>query len=267
MNIIFIEEDNSSYFKFSGGEIHCKLSKVYGHCRIICRDYTAAGFMAVCMHNEVFRRNGASRIELVYPYLPYARQDRVMQETEPFSLQVFARMINAQNFDSVTVYDPHSDVGPALIERCKVISQWEIAKKAIGALVKDENIIFVSPDAGAYKKVSKLMTDDSRIAIATKIRDPQGNIAATRLASSPAINGRTCVIVDDICDGGRTFIELAKVLKEAGAGKVILYITHGIFSHGFSELEKHVDEIVTTNSIKRANSPSFLIEQEIDYAY
>ncbi len=62
------------------------------------------------------------------------------------------------------------------------------------------------------------------------------------------MKGKYCVIVDDICDGGRTFIELAKTLKEGGAQRVVLYVTHGIFSKGIYPLEKYIDEVYTTNS-------------------
>lgn len=232
------------YFVFSGGEVHLKITEI--DCDIICRDYTMNGFMAICEHNEVLRRKGLS-VRLTYPYFPYARQDRVMQENEPFSLKIFCDLLNAQGFTSVTIHDPHSDVTPALVNNCKIIPQWDLAKATLPQEYFD-NHLFVSPDAGAYKKLSKLVTDDSRIAIGVKNRDSQGKITHTNVFSPTPIEGRDCVIVDDICDGGRTFIELAKTLKSKGAKSVILYVTHGIFSNGFDELKKHIDRIHTTDS-------------------
>lgn len=247
------------YFLFSGGEVHVKVGKDTD-CSLICTDYTMNGFMSVCEHNEVMRRRGLS-VNLVYPYFPYARQDRVMNEDEPFSLKIFCDLINSQRFSSVTIYDPHSDVTPALINNCEVIPQWDIARMTLPTKYRNE-CLFVSPDAGAYKKLSKLVTDDSQIAIGVKNRDSSGNITHTDVFSPTAIEGRDCLIVDDICDGGRTFIELAKTLKAKGAKSVILYVTHGIFSKGFGELRQHIDHIYTTNSFANTQN-DYLFVREI----
>lgn len=238
------------YFLFSGGEVHIRLEDTLGmdgsSYRMVCRDYTMNGFMSMCLHNEVIKRHGL-KANLIYPYFPYARQDRVMQGKEPFSLKVFCGLLNSQGFESVTIYDPHSDVAPALINNCRVITQWDIARNVIPDEYFDEHL-FVSPDAGAHKKLAKLISDDCQIAIGIKKRDMEGNIAHTDVFSSAAIAGRDCVIVDDICDGGRTFIELAKALRAKGAKSVTLYVTHGIFSNGFDELKQHIDRIHTTNT-------------------
>lgn len=239
-----------SYFLFSGGEVHLKLTKLPPE--IIMTDYTMNGFMALAEYVDIVRRHSSSyMINITYPYFPYARQDRVMAGDEPFSLRVFCDLLNSLKLSQVTIWDPHSDVTPALINNCWVIPQWEIAKKCIPEeYFSSANSLFISPDAGAYKKLSKLIPDDRRIAIGVKHRDESGKISGTNVFSVPPIEGKDCIIVDDICDGGRTFIELAKVLKAKGAKKVILYVTHGIFSNGFLELDKYIDYIYTTNSFE-----------------
>ena len=244
--------ESKDYFIFSGGEVHCRHPACVGAERIVCLDYTMNGFMAACERKEMLHRYGMMA-DLTYPYFPYARQDRIIKEQEPFSLKIFCELLNSQNFNSVTVYDPHSDVTPALIKNCKVIHQWHIANSIIPReLLDDPNVIFVSPDAGAYKKVSKLITNDYRIAIGTKVRGSKGDIIKTELYSPVDLKGKTCVVVDDICDGGRTFIELGKVLKHKGAEKLHLYITHGIFSAGLDELLKYFDCIYTTDSFNQS---------------
>lgn len=247
------------YFIFNGGEVHVKVGKDTD-CTLVCTDYTMNGFMSVCEHNEVMRRRGLS-VSLVYPYFPYARQDRVMNEDEPFSLKIFCDLVNSQKFASVTIYDPHSDVTPALINNCEVIPQWDVAKMTLPYEYFTSHL-FISPDAGAYKKLSKLVADDSQIAIGVKNRNSSGNITHTDVFSPTPIEGRNCLIVDDICDGGRTFIELAKSLKTKGAKSVILYVTHGIFSNGFDELRKHIDRIYTTNSFANFQN-DYLFVREI----
>lgn len=239
------------YFVFSGGEVHGKFplaTKENPSVQVVCKDYTMNGFMAICQQ-QVFSHTGG-KVDLVYPYFPYARQDRIMDPNEPFSLKIFCELLNSRKFNSVTILDPHSDVVGALVDNCRIVPQWEVAKKVIPAeLFENEDVIFVSPDAGAYKKISKLISNDKRIAIATKERDSTGAIVKTSVYSRMIFEEKTCVIVDDICDGGRTFIELAKVLKaERGAHEVILYVTHGIFSQGLDPLRPHIDKIYTTNS-------------------
>lgn len=251
-----------TYFVFSGGEVHVKVHKD-ADARLVCRDYTMNGFMSLCEQKEVLTRRGL-QVSLVYPYFPYARQDRVMQEDEPFSLKIFCDMVNAQRFESVTIYDPHSDVTPALLNNCKVVPQWTIARAAM-PFVDFKAGLFVSPDAGAYKKLCKLIRDDQRIAIGVKNRDlyDGGKITHTAVFSPVSIAGQDCFIVDDICDGGRTFIELAKVLKEQGAKSVRLYVTHGIFSQGLEVLKPHIDRIYTTNSFPNVTTDYVFVKEII----
>lgn len=246
--------DVESYFKFSGGEVHCKLEKSLPGIfttsgTITCLDYTMNGFMALAETVQILDRRGIHDLVLILPYLPYARQDRFINPDEPFSLKIYAELINSLSFNRVEIYDCHSDVGLALIENSLHIPQWKVAAKVLPCeLLADENVLLVSPDAGAYKKVSCLMPDDNRIVLGTKQRDSDGKITKTNIYSPVDVLGKECLIVDDICDGGRTFVELAKILKEKGASKIMLYVTHGIFSTGFMELQKYIDIIYTTNS-------------------
>lgn len=244
-----------SYFLFSGSEIGYNLQhSSLGWSDIIILDYSMNAFMAACQHKEVVKRHGVLT-NLIYPYFPYARQDRVMTDYTSFSLKIFCGLLNSQKFDKVTIYDPHSDVAPALIDNCEVISQWEIAREILPKeFFSDRNLLFVSPDAGAYKKLSKLITDDTRIAIGVKNRSTEGVITGTGVYSSTPIKDHDCLIINDICDGGSTFIELAKILKFRGANKVYLYITHGIFSKGMDVLKESIDHIYTTDSFSNTST-------------
>lgn len=256
-----ITED--SYFLFSGGEVHCKINKIE-NTHLVVVDYTMNGFMALAEMVEVLRRGSDSSITAHYPYFPYARQDRVMQPDESFSLKVFCNLVNNLNLEAIVINDPHSDVTPALLNNCTIIPQWETARKIIPeSYFNDEEVVFVSPDAGAYKKVSKLINNDHRIAIGVKNRDATGKITNTAIYSPKDLKDRTFIMVDDICDGGRTFIELAKVLKAGGAKKVILYVTHGIFSQGLDILKQHIDFIYTTNSFPNEDIEDFMEVLEI----
>lgn len=248
--MLIINKD--SYFKFSAGEVHVKhtIGDDFSHENIYMKDYSMDGLMALAEYVDILRRNGVKTIEVTYPYLPYSRQDRVIQGDEPFSLKLFANAINSLHADNVFTFDCHSDVALALINNIVNIPQDVIAKKILPSkFFAYEHFVFVSPDAGAYKKTSKLIKDDNKIAIGLKKRGEKGEILNTKVLSPVSLKDKACVIVDDICDGGRTFIELAKALREQGAAHVFLYVTHGIFSKGLSILyEAGIEHIYTTDS-------------------
>ena len=112
------------------------------------------------------------------------------------------------------------------------------------------NRVVICPDAGAEKRIQKLGLP---YVMATKVRDAKtGNIIATRLFDEDEqgvsrVAGKDTIIVDDICEGGRTFIELAKVLKAHGAATVALYVTHGIFSKGHQCFRGLIEDIYHYN--------------------
>lgn len=262
-----LELTKSSYFNFNAGEVHCKVKNntTNEFKNILMRDYSMDGLMALAQHVEVLKRRNIN-ITVTYPYFPYGRQDRITALNEPFSLKIYCDFLNSLDLYEVVVIDPHSDVTPALIKNCRVIPQWEIADRVIPKrLFEDENTLFVSPDAGAYKKVSKLMPDANRIAIGVKKRDTAtGEITSTNVYSPVDIAKKSCIMVDDICDGGRTFIALADALKKVGADKIYLYVTHGIFSYGLLELKKsEISRIYTTDSFPQQTNEDFLIVKPI----
>lgn len=254
-------------FNFPGGEVHVKLSEpLPTYSSTTVRSLThfirnSDDIMALLLITDAMRRSGQKNIALTLPYVPYSRQDRVMVEGEPLSLKVFADLINAQNYESVTIWDPHSDVTPALINNCTVIEQATLVYNNMGVILHNSrDPILVCPDAGARKKILKVAKycGISEVIWADKIRDVKtGKITGTTLGSSfptPETDGRRgpvytrdFFIVDDIIDGGATFIEIAKHLRSMTSGKIKLYATHGIFSKGLGVFDGLIDEIYTAN--------------------
>jgi len=250
---------------FPGGEVGIQLDDFnlkYRYTKaayqtIIARIMDSNDILRLLNVVDALRRENDTPIRLFMPYVPYSRQDRACNTGEAFSLKVFAKLINSQNFEKVTICDPHSDVVPAVFENIEVISQLAIINNFAefhGMIAKGATLI--SPDAGANKKTSNLAAHfgHSSFLRADKLRDLQtGNIKET-IVYADDLTGQTVVIVDDICDGGRTFIELAKVLKDKKAAKVVLYVTHGIFSKGVKPLfQGGIDEIYTTNAYNNTN--------------
>jgi ribose-phosphate pyrophosphokinase len=260
-----------SYFLFSGGEVHVKLDDfnsreaAYGKSpfNLILLDYSMDGLMAAFQYKQILNKLGSNNVSLTLPYLPYARQDRNMEQNEPFSLRIFCSMLNAAGFSKVTVWDPHSDVGPALINHVSIIPQDELARKCVPSIILNTALL-VSPDAGAYKKISKIRDP---LAVGNKVRNSNGVIVSTQVLHESSLVDRECLIIDDICDGGRTFIELAKALKAKGCADIHLYVTHGIFSKGEQTIKELVNSgitsIATTNSIQRNFTHPALFVREI----
>lgn len=243
-------------FVFSGGEVQVRwpVATLRGAQAITLYAPIASSndLMAVMLSVDAFRRNTlhCPPITLVIPYFPYARQDRVCAEGEALSLTVVASMINSLGCVRVVICDPHSDVTPALVNNVQVITQanWMATAKKIyrNKCLRDK--VIVAPDQGASKKTAQLAAQENRPFVqATKVRDPKtGAITDTQLHGDVA--GKACLIADDICDGGRTFLALSNVLREQGATQVDLLVTHGIFSQGLAPFVGVIDHIFTTDS-------------------
>ena len=163
-------------------------------------------------------------------YLPYARQDKEVSNETTFALRSFAKLINSLNFKTVFAIDPHSIIPNFIINNfIPVTCKYEINK--VISTIKPELLCY--PDKGAKSKYSEFLTHS--YVYADKIRNQlTGEIEGITLNGD--VKDKSVLIVDDICDGGGTFIGLTKELLAAGARKVNLYVTHGIFSKGLTPL-------------------------------
>lgn len=255
-------------FKFSGGECHLKLHtptivQNENYVIVTHRVNSMDNVMEVLMAKDALKRHGVNNIDLVMPYIPYARQDRTMDSGESFSLKVFATILNTANFNKVTCIDSHSDVAPALINNYNEISRIPYVKQAIDTLPDD--LLLINPDVGAKKKNLALAVKTGKDLISCdKKRNTRTGTLYGFEVYADNLQGKPCLIVDDICDGGGTFIGLASELKKKNAGPLYLFVTHGIFSKGLDPLLSHFDHIYTTNSINDINNSKLTqIEVEI----
>ncbi len=239
-------------FIFHGGkEIQVRIDEEmsgvirrYGRVVITAHIRSSNDLMELLLITDALRRiNPFVKIHLECPYLPYARQDRVCETGEAFSLRVIADILNLQNYEKIVVWDVHSDVAMGVLNRCENVSAASLIPKTI-----TEDSVLVAPDAGAMKRVLACAKAFSRPMItAEKIRNTNtGEITETKVHSGP-IGDQSFLIIDDICDGGRTFTELAKVLRPLTTGKINLWVTHGIFSQGFGVFDGLIDNIYVAN--------------------
>lgn len=254
-------------FIFNGGEPHIKLSLRMADVsdKIMISHIIRNGndLLLLAEAVDAIRRVGVGvekSIALFLPYFPGARQDRRMVSGEPLTVKVYADIINSMGFESVTIFDPHSDVTPAVINNCFVIDNHKFADFAVmQSWANEEDLLIVSPDAGSNKKMKDFMAfinTDSKLTADSyydlvkcdKTRDQKtGKITGFEVYAED-LKGKACIIVDDICDGGGTFIGLAEELKKKGAGNLYLAVSHGIFSKGLKPFDGLFKHIYTTDS-------------------
>jgi ribose-phosphate pyrophosphokinase len=225
---------------------------------------------------QALKEVGVKNIELYIPYCIGARSDRKFMEGGiNYVKTVIAPIINSQGYSKVTILDPHSDVLEACINNFKKEDNIDLVSFALvdyflskgfetWSAENFENVRFISPDAGALKKVfhvAEAVKYRNEVIIASKHRNLEtGKIDYTNVPMSVNDADKDVFIIDDICDGGRTFIEIAKAVDEVRKlsssvkrehyGKNYLIVTHGIFSFGFDFLVQHFDGIYCTNSVK-----------------
>lgn len=240
-------------FVFSGGEPHIKIDPNFDTSEPVMITHRINSFQdmgILLLAVDALKRMFVRTIDLYIPYFPAARQDRVMILGEPLSVKVNAQLINGLDLNKVFVFDPHSEVTQALLNQVEVINNHNFVKKVIQHI--DQDVVLIAPDGGALKKIYKLVEALGGIPVieCSKVRD----VATGKLKSfsvyADSLAGKTCLLVDDICDGGGTFIGLAAALKEKQAGDLYIAVSHGIFSKGFDTLKENFKCIYTTNSIK-----------------
>ena len=176
------------------------------------------------------------QVHLRVGYLPYARQDKEYGNESTFALRSFAKLLNVLNFTRIEVLDVHSNVATELIGGLVNVTGASRIQKAAYGEVKAETIIF--PDQGACDRYfgDYHLFNDRKHIVGQKERDQStGAITGYYLANKTMIEDPV-LVVDDICDGGATFVALAQELKRQGVEDFNLYVTHGLFSKGVNRL-------------------------------
>lgn len=235
---------------FPGGEPHVRVSEG-GSALIDARVRSFNDLGEVLLLTNALKSDGRS-VSLRLPYFPGARQDRYLPG-EALTVKVYADIVNAQNYESVEILDPHSPVTAALIKRARVRSPLS----AVKAFASQRGIThLISPDSGAERRVWEMAyVLGLPFLRGMKHRDMKtGKLSGFSLEQPPG-PGRY-LVVDDICDGGGTFIGLAEEFRSKtnvgwwGADRPALYlwVTHGIFSKGTDILLEHFAAIGTTDS-------------------
>lgn len=269
--------DNNSVW--SGGELNLRIDYTDNFNPIddvlVARLQNSEDIIRLIMTNNIIKTHWGESVDVVIPYLPYARQDRICFTGEPFSLKVFADMINRCEFNSVTSFDVHSNVAELLINNFVNIKPDNFVKDVIDYMfdkdvtLNTSNTILVSPDVGAFKKVESIAFNlGLKHLPCIKTRDSFGNISNIQTTVDMINNHCKYLIVDDICDGGRTFASLAQFLTENGAYDIDLCVSHGIFSHGTDLLIKAgIKDIFNTDTWDHSSPDDIIQNIEPDFDF
>lgn len=229
-----------SKFQFPGGEQHIKVTENLSGTHVAyVQGADAEDYVSLMLWADVIRSNGGRTVAII-PYLPAARADR----GHPWGAYYYAQLINQAAADQVICFDAHSPIMPDLVKNLTQVTSASFIRKIVRAWDVQHVIV---PDKGAFERANLVA---SALGVKTyqaeKTRDFEtGALSGFAIGELPKEGN--FLVVDDICDGGGTFIGLAEATglpKE----RLQLWVSHGIFSKGTEELNKHYGKIFTTES-------------------
>lgn len=242
-------------FTFPDGQPHFKLESIddsgFNEVTIETAIKSPSDLFLLLLASDTLRNIGYTSLRLDIRYLLGARMDRAIDFQQPCTLQTVARIVNSCGFSKVRILDVHSEMATRLIRNSvnvlplKVVGQ---VRTTIG-----EHLV-VSPDKGAIPRLREycgyptIVCEKTREMSTGKLTG-FGIVEGEEYFFAKPHSAKPLLIIDDICDGGGTFVGLAKELRKAGAKKVFLYVTHGIFSKGLP-LEG-IDQVFTTDSFSK----------------
>jgi ribose-phosphate pyrophosphokinase len=213
--------------------------------------------MELLIMTDTLRRSSASRITAVIPYFGYARQDRRAKARTPITAKLVANMIETAGIDRVLTLDLHA----AQIQGFFDIPVDNLYASPVFALDIEhsfrgrmDDLMVISPDVGGVARARDLAKRiGAPLAIVDKRREKAGEVSGMTVIGD--VTGKTCIIVDDICDTAGTLCKAAETLMEAGATEVHSYITHGVLSGPAVERVAHsvMKSLVITDSIEQGD--------------
>jgi len=242
--------------RFSDGEVMVEINEnVRGRDIYIMQPVCAPtndNLMELLVMADAFRRASAARVNAVIPYLGYARQDRRSRSSRvPITAKVVANMIAAAGIDRVLTVDLHADQIQGFFDI--PLDNVYGSPVLLGDVWKHKypDLMVVSPDVGGVVRARALAKrlDDTDLAIIDKRRPNPNESEIMNIIGD--VDGRTCVIIDDLVDTAGTLGNAADALKDFGAKKVVAYCTHPVLSgNAIKNIENsRLDELVVTDTI------------------
>lgn len=286
--------NNSIYecFKYPAGELQVRLTergierveftaKSNDHTFLIARDLNPERIMELILLDDALRQYiPSTRLTVILPYLPYSRADRAFTEGDCRGLATFTRLLKTLNTERLVSLDVHSNIAQEL--GVKNITPTPFITTAINSTIAKynaRNINILLPDQGALNRYHfqktygcNIQAADTTVNHCRKIRNPKtGSLSLFETPPENAFKQGPILIIDDICDGGATFLGIATQLRKTKVYlPLALYVTHGLFSKGTNELSESFNSILTTDSfshnvnhITRIPCVQYIVKQNI----
>ncbi|MEU4316024.1 ribose-phosphate diphosphokinase [Nocardia sp. NPDC024068] len=251
---------------FANGEIFVRFEEsVRGSDAFVLQSFPAPlnqWLMEQLIMIDALKRGSAKRITAILPFYPYARQDKKHRGREPISARLVADLLKTAGADRIVTVDLHTDQIQGFFDGPvdHMHAQLQLAEYVRNNYSLD-NITVVSPDSGRVRVAEKWADslDGAPLAFIHKTRDPlvPNQVKSNRVVGS--VEGRTCILIDDMIDTGGTIAGAVNVLKEAGAGDVVIAATHGVLSAPAAErlTSCGAREVVVTNTLPITEDKKF----------
>lgn len=240
--------DNYKVIVFPDGEAHLELTKpikegiVDVRCRITC----SADLFILMQLSDILKRQCVILNRLTIFYLMGMRCDRVFEINRPFTLKIVADVINSFNARMVELIEPHSYQSVRMIKNVKNVRMTQIiADELFNA---DDKLLFVAPDRGAFERYGENIPC---AVICSKVREAStGELLDFDADDVIPVKGRDLLMIDDLCDGGGTFVGLAPKVRELEPESLSLAVTHAIQMSGIRRVAEVYDNVYITNTYK-----------------
>lgn len=243
--IDFTKGEGYEVISFPDGEKHLKINKLdrKDTVEIICRITNSDDMFLLMQLSDILNRQCVCVEKITIPYLMTMRCDRLFSFEQPFSLKIVADVINSFKAKRVVIIEPHSNTCLDLIKNSK--AEYIIVK------LPDDNFIYCLPDKGAALRYGSNGFIHKPI-ICTKKRDVEtGKLTGFEIEDlGDYQEGMKILVIDDLCDGGGTFVGIASKLRELKPSKLTLVVTHAVQKAGIERVAKVYDQVVITNSYK-----------------
>ena len=252
-----IEPSPTQVFDFANGEIYVRFDEsVRGSDAFVIQSHTSPinnWVMEQLIMVDALKRASAKRITVVMPFYPYARQDKKHRGREPISARLIADLFKTAGADRLIAVDLHTSQVQGFFDGpVDHLFALPLLADYIESNIDRSQITVVAPDAGRVR-VAERWTDRlaSPLAIIHKRRDPRVPNEVKMFEVVGEVEGRVCVIVDDMIDTGSTIVKAAESLYANGATKVVAAATHGVLSGPAIDRLKNsqIGEVVVTNTL------------------
>lgn len=207
--------------------------------------------MELLIFIDSLKRGYAQEIIVILSYYGYARQDRKSSGRQPITAKLVANLLEKAGLTKLILVDIHNPSIQGFFDFSvdEIHGQYILANELVG---KNKDYVVVSPDHGGAVRariLAEILGKQTNVAVIDKRRTGANKSEVLGLIGD--VDGKDCIIIDDIIDTGGTIINAANVIREKGAKSVVLAATHGVFSHGFEKFQENhnIDKVIITDSI------------------